>query len=91
MVSSPEMPIYCSNGMHLTTKTTEFTLDFWLTEPEADKPKTVCRVILSPYIFKKFVKLAQDNLNVYEKEIGDIPVEGSKTLEMGFVGEEKKK
>ena len=91
MVSSQNVPMYYSNGMRLTAKSTEFTLDFWLTEPEADKPKTICRVILSPYIFKKFTKLAQDHLSIYEKEIGQIPVEGPKMLQMGFVGEEKKK
>jgi len=91
MVSSQEVPMYYSNGMRLTAKSTEFTLDFWLTGPESDKPKTICRVILSPYIFKKFTKLAQNQLSGYEKELGEIPVEGPKTLKMGFVGEEKKK
>ena len=91
MVSSQELPMYYSNGMRLTAKSTEFTLDFWLTEPGADKAKTICRVILSPYIFKKFTKLAQDQLSKYEKEIGQIPIEGPKMLQMGFVGENKKK
>lgn len=84
MLSSEKPPLYYANGARVATSTSEFTLDFWWTDPDSDSPRTLCRIVLSPYIAKGFTRLMQEQLQGFEQAAGEIPVEGPKKPLLSF-------
>jgi len=84
MSSSEKPPLYYANGARVATSTSEFTLDFWWTDPDSDSPTTLCRIVLSPYIAKRFTRLIQEQLQGFEQAAGEIPVEGPEKPPVGF-------
>ena len=50
----------------------EFVVDFIFVQPQAARGKVRSRVILSPQHAKRFVAVLQENINRYEKDVGEI-------------------
>lgn len=73
-----------SNNMQVAHNAEEFTLDFFNIMPPSGS--LVSRIITSPSHYKKIVEVMKTNLELYEKQFGEIGDKntGSPTRSIGF-------
>lgn len=63
-----------SNFTIVMPAASEIVLDFIQMHPSMESAKVRSRVIMTPDNFKRLVRLLNDNLNAYERDLGIIPL-----------------
>lgn len=79
-----------SNLALITHSGAEFVVDFTRIVPGVPKSRVYARIIMTPQHAKSFLNALQENIDKYEKEFGEIKVQGDlKGRQYGFAGPEK--
>ncbi len=75
---SPELEhgLY-SNLALISHSHSDFILDFSYVMPGMEKPKVFSRIILAPEHAKRLLAALQDNIMKYEREFGEIEIQGA--------------
>lgn len=77
-----------SNMVMITHSPAEFILDFTRIMPGVPKAVVQSRIIMTPQHAKMFFKALQENLQMYEKQFGEIKIAGTmgNNTPFGFSG-----
>ncbi|MBN2426374.1 MAG: DUF3467 domain-containing protein [Calditrichaceae bacterium] len=75
-----------SNLVLITHSPAEFVIDFTRVLPGKPKAKVYSRIIMAPQHAKSLSLALQDNIDKYEKQFGEIKIQGmdSKSRNFGF-------
>ncbi len=61
-----------ANGININYSVYDFIIDFNLIDPNGNEPTDCCKIFLSPQHAKAFSMILDNNIKLYEKNIGEI-------------------
>jgi len=77
-----ELPEEIAQGTYanlamVTHSPAEFVMDFARVMPGLPKAKVKTRIVMTPQHAKMFLKALQENVHIYEKQLGEIKLPGA--------------